>query len=682
MINIFRSKKKNPSPAKSELRPSEGQGPYTSFMNKYVPRKVDPEFYEVLREAIPLIDAAIWKLVALDGHMVVRGDNAALVDEIQEWMDYVRVNEMQTGLQAFHQSISNETFEQGFGLGEFVTDRKRTDIVQLKVADSKTIRFGRIAGGGMNIYQQVAGDHNPVLLNRNNLIYQSIHNENQNPYGTSIIRSMEFVGKVLATMHNSLLNVWERFGDPSFHVSYKAGSKRSIGEDTLETRRKAISDEFNTAIRKKREGYSYDFVTAVDKDSDMQIQVIGAEGQLLELEVPVRHVVEQILAKTDLPSWMLGLHWSTTERLADKEVTMLQESRLTRHKAKLPIYTNLIRTLLLLRGRTWKPGDWKLEFEQLNLHDLVKEAQARFLNLQGDYYIVQNAETMGTSVDINQLSDGKAYSRNSQSTTIKSPLSCGCKGHEDIDAHKELHRPVEWPQLDKLEDEYEGELKYEWEQVQEKILNILNLHNKGKAEFEFLFNEQQRALIMKALADYHGIFNITNPDSPVRWYYGQSYSLGLIQAANMMNAEFPVLNTIRNQETLDELAKSGFQRVKERSTLHIKDRILPEIEAQVMAGTNPTHVASRLKKIFGNANSDWNRLARSELAMAAEQAKLDEWKVRGVNISKAPLPVRDTHPRCRCSNTLQQIEGKWYAVFLPAPDACPQCASLAGEVEQ
>lgn len=86
---------------------------------------------------------------------------------------------------------------------------------------------------------------------------------------------------------------------------------------------------------------------------------------------------------------------------------------------------------------------------------------------------------------------------------------------------------------------------------------------------------------------------------------------------------------------------------------------------------NPRNVAARLKKIFDAANSDWERLARTEMTVAAERAKLAEWaewKVKVVEyvpapdacpacvalagdypIAMCPIPGRDTHPRCRCS---------------------------------
>ena len=185
---------------------------------------------------------------------------------------------------------------------------------------------------------------------------------------------------------------------------------------------------------------------------------------------------------------------------------------------------------------------------------------------------------------------------------------------------------------------------------------------------------------MQAMKNWIGTYSIDDENSPVRWYYGQSYSLGLIRAVEMLEkiraikaikTVSPILDIIKNQEIYDELCKSGFQLVKDNAISAIVEKILPEMQAQMLVGTNPTHVAARLEKLFGDQNSDWERLARSEMSMAAEKAKLDEWaewKIEKVEFSPAPdacpfcfsvageypigdcpVPVADTHPRCRCS---------------------------------
>ncbi|MCP4747288.1 MAG: hypothetical protein GY874_14280 [Desulfobacteraceae bacterium] len=628
-----------------QLRPNHGQGPFTQYFKQFVPRKLSPELMEFLRESIPIVDAAINRLVSLDGHIEIKGNNEALVQEIKEWWDSVPVNNVQKGVQAFHQNLSAEAFEQGFALGEFVANKQRNDIAGLRVADSKFIKFRRNKEHSLEILQKSDDDHDYRLLRPESLMYFSIYNENQNPYGTPLMRSCEFVSKIFITIQNAQLNVWERFGDPSYSIIYKTSKKD--GKEH-EKRKRQIEKEFAAAIRAKRGGDSADFIRVIDTNSDIIIKVIGADGQVLEMEVPSRHVLEQIVAKTGLPPWMLGLHWSTTERLSNAESEMLLADVATRRAAKLPLFTDLVRNLLLLRGKTWKPGDWHLEWAGVNLRDVVSQAQARFLNAQADMYYLQNASEAGIQLDINDLAIGK----------------------KTASAGKKIH---EWRELDRICAGYEDRLKSDWRDLLVRVKALLGLEmpKEAKSGDEFSMSAEQHALVLAALENYLSEYKLTADNSPIVYYYGQAYSAGLLQAARMLGFDAAKLSIIKNKEIFKKLAKDGFDLVKNNATKLITNKILPEMEAFVIAGSNPLEVARRLEKLFENANNDWQRLASSEMAMAAESAKLDEWAARGqkrvefspapdacplcrslageYNIDKCPVAVRDTHPRCKCS---------------------------------
>ena len=395
-ISLRRSKSRVPGTLAPEsgwqIRSTDGQGPFTKYFTNFVPRKIDPKFFEFLIESVPICGAAVNRLVTLDGIPVVTGDNEQLVAEINEWMQHVQVNDMQRGLQAFHQCLSRETFEQGFGFGEFIANKERSDIIGLRVADSKTIKFSRDESG-LRVYQRADNDIQERELNQENLIYFSINNENQNPYGTPILRGCEFVAKIITTIYQATGNTWKRFGDPSYSVVYKTSKKD--GTD-LKERREQISTELNQAARLKEEGKSVDFVRAIDKDSDITIKVIGADNTvILDMDVPLKYLVQDVCGITGLPPWMLGYSFSTTERRANFEAEMVLADVSVRQEAKTPHFERLIATMLRLRGRTWKPGDWKLEWKQVNLHDIVAQAQARFLNAQAEQMLAMASSTGG-----------------------------------------------------------------------------------------------------------------------------------------------------------------------------------------------------------------------------------------------------------------------------------------------
>lgn len=256
---------------------------------------------------------------------------------------------------------------------------------------------------------------------------------------------------------------------------------------------------------------------------------------------------------------------------------------------------------------------------------------------------------------------------------------------------KEEHRPQPWPELDQVEDGYEGDLKRRWQQLQQLCATILKLSLsemllgqraagcdgvKGPEDLPprdvFTFSGEQRQAVMAAMKNFVGEYATNNPESPLTWYYGQAHSLGLIQAARMVGKERPILDLIKNREIFEQLTNKGFQLVKDNATRAIVGKILPEMEAFAIAGANPVSVAAKLQQQFGDQNSNWRRLARTELSMAAEDAKLKEWAAWEVEtveftpapdgcpacmalagvypIAECPVAGRDTHPHCRCSS--------------------------------
>lgn len=388
-------------------------GPWSGIAGLFEPNTVNPWLYEALRRAIGPLDGGIGAYISLDGIVRVEGTNEALVAEIREWMENVPVNDAEIGLQAIYTGLGNESYEQGFALAEWITDRRGRDIEGLRIADSKGVRFQRDDSGLRVFYlppgkqpanrgdgtedverilrgttrwqaltpQQVQG-LGFVELDPTRLLYVIHEPEADNPYGTSMLRSIEFVSQILLTIQNAAGQTWTRYGDPPLSVVYKTSSKEASKDGELERRKGLIAANLARTMDAKRKGNSVDFVNAVGKDDDIKIEVIGAGGQALEIEMPARHMLEQVLAKFRIPSWMLGFQWNTSDRASDGQVEMALGAAKVRWEARRPYLNQLIATLLRLRGRTWQPGDWSLVQETPNLRDVVKTAQADFLRAQ------------------------------------------------------------------------------------------------------------------------------------------------------------------------------------------------------------------------------------------------------------------------------------------------------------
>lgn len=123
------------------------------------------------------------------------------------------------------------------------------------------------------------------------------------------------------------------------------------------------------------------------------------------------------------------------------------------------------------------------------------------------------------------------------------------------------------------------------------------------------------------------------------------------------------------------LQTRGLQLVRSATARAYREGIVQTLVDGEYDGMNPLEVARKLRARFGAGEYDWERLARSEIAMAQVDGKAAEYLAAGITrvdyitaqdgrvssicrshaagspypINKAPVPVRDSHPNCRCS---------------------------------
>lgn len=97
-------------------------------------------------------------------------------------------------------------------------------------------------------------------------------------------------------------------------------SCKPTGKDTdnadAQSKAAAIADAWQEAMNSQK---VKDFVAV----GDVSIEVIGADNKILNSEIPVKQLLEQIVAKTGLPPFMLGLSWSSTERMSTQQADIL-----------------------------------------------------------------------------------------------------------------------------------------------------------------------------------------------------------------------------------------------------------------------------------------------------------------------------------------------------------------------
>lgn len=685
------------------VRAGQALGPWTDSLGGFVAREVNPYFYEALRESVAPIDGAINRLVTLDGIIGVEGGNDRITQLITtELLPNIPVNDLEGGLQAFYSAQGNEVYEQGFSVGEMVMDgRRRRELIGLRVADSKGVLYARDESGILRTWYRPPAPKrglrrdgsdqietvlrngatpasyatltqaNYLRLDDAALVYVSFNPEADNPYGVSLMRSMEFVAQLLLKMQNATGNTWDRFGDPPMQLVYKT-KNRALKAADLDRRRDVLARMLSSVMSAKRSGNSADFVQAIAADDDIAIKVIGADGQVLQMEVPARHMMEQILSKAGLPSWMLGLQWSTSERMAEQQSEMVLQEARTRFERRKPGLRRIVETWLRGRGVTWRAGDFDLVQRLPRLQDAMKEAQARFLNAQADM-MANGQAPAGAAPPPDPAAKGWTFLVEHDGTVRVQPRTRApntCTHHKGAqDGGEDWAEPD--PALPALEQSAVDGLLSLWKQLQTDTLDALRLSESvagGARVFTF-----DAAEIARRLADMQEAFIVAAgaEDGPLLQQAFAAWARGLENAA----AETDTLAAIGEvrERARAVLRSRGFELVRNAAVRTYQDDILADLAQGLYNGQNPLEVARQLRARFDVHGYDWERLARSEIAHAQALGKADQYRQAGIDrydwllaggacslcvgradagpyeVGQGPLPMRDSHPNCRCS---------------------------------
>ena len=151
-------------------------------------------------------------------------------------------------------------------------------------------------------------------------------------------------------------------------------------------RAEQIAREWSRAMEENAGGRVSDFVSV----GDINIKVIGADNQILDSNVPVRQILEQIVAKLSIPPFLLGLSWSSTERMSAQQADILT-SELESYRCMLnPVISRICRMWLLCNG--YSP-EHQVEWDNINLQDELELANARLLNAQAREIEIKIQET-------------------------------------------------------------------------------------------------------------------------------------------------------------------------------------------------------------------------------------------------------------------------------------------------
>ncbi len=369
-MEFFRRKKKNEELAVQTAACSSGTGSVLSSLN--MQSVCERRLYKSLRESLPIIDAAVYKIIRLVGGFKIKCSSEQAEKELSHFLADVRVNGNQRGIDCFLSAFLDQLITYGTAVGEIVPDSRCRRIAALYNASLDDVELEE-GSGPFDIrffLRNTSGERTPVRF-PSLVLCSTLMNEPGKVYGTSLLRGLPFISDIMLRIIKAVGTNWERVGNVRFAVSYKPGENdRSFTKE----RAAQIASEWSKAMNSSE---PKDFVSV----GDVSIKVIGAENQIPDCQVPSRMLLEQILSKLSIPPFLLGLSWSTTERMSGRQADILT-TELEFYRRQLESSIRRICDLFLkMEGFS---ADYTIEWDNIDLQDEVELARARLLNAQAD----------------------------------------------------------------------------------------------------------------------------------------------------------------------------------------------------------------------------------------------------------------------------------------------------------
>lgn len=329
----------------------------------------EDSLYKSLRDSVPVIDAALGKIVRLIGSFEVKVGDRRFEEELKRFCSRVRVSGGTTGIQNFIYVYLLELLTFGRAVGEMLVSPDLKGVEGLYNASVSDVSI-KLSDDPTKLLVCSKGVEEKAFENQELILCSLLSPTPATAQGNSILKGLPFVSSVLMKIFSAISQNWDRAGNIRYAVTYKPQSNTGVNA-TL--RAKEIANEWSRAMRD--EGGVCDFVSV----GDVSVKVIGADSQILDCDIPVKHLLEQIVSKLCIPPFLLGLSWSSTERMSSVQSDILT-SELEYYRSVLtPVIVKICSTHLRLSGCRETP---EVCWSNISLQDEEKLSHARLMNAQ------------------------------------------------------------------------------------------------------------------------------------------------------------------------------------------------------------------------------------------------------------------------------------------------------------
>lgn len=347
-----------------------------NFLQSFLDSGIDcceKELYDKLRVTVPVIDAAIIKIIRLTGGFSVISSDEKFQDRLDDFINNVPVGLTGKSLYTFIDNYLDSIITYGNAVGEIIINKNTGMIdglyngnicdIEIKCGNSPVERKYFLKNG-----------RERILIRHPERILFTAMNPATDGMGRSILRGLPVLSNILLKIYECIGQNYERIGNVRYAVTYKPSA--DSGERAYSKERAVqIAKEWAEGMNSAKFGQVKDFVAVGDVD----IKVIGAENQLFNTEIPVRQLLEQLISKLSIPPFLLGLNWSSTERMSSQQADILTSELEYYRRLLTPVICDIGNAFMRLSGNN---SVCHVEWDNINLQDEKELAEARLKNAQ------------------------------------------------------------------------------------------------------------------------------------------------------------------------------------------------------------------------------------------------------------------------------------------------------------
>lgn len=331
--------------------------------------------YDSIRNNVPIIDAAICKIVRLTGGYKMICSDETMQTELDCFANDIPVNTAGCSIYSFTDTFLDSLITYGSAVGEIVLDNDIMRVAGLfngNINDIEIVPDGSFSKRSYFV-RKPNGDKIPVS-NPERILFSSINNRSGQIYGTSVLKGLPAISSILLRIYDCIGQNYERAGNIRYAVTYNPGNDPADKAFAKE-RAEKIAEQWSNGMNAAKNGETRDFIAV----GDVNIKVIGADNQLFDTDVPVRQLLEQIVSKLSIPPFLLGLNWTSTERMSAQQADILTSELEYYRRCLNPVIKQIGTSFLRTCGSN---ADVSVEWDNINLQDETALADSRLKNAQ------------------------------------------------------------------------------------------------------------------------------------------------------------------------------------------------------------------------------------------------------------------------------------------------------------